>query len=149
VNEEKVRGTSSFGEKRRIRGPEDAEFGHSERSGAKREPQEASMVTERQEEPQKAFKKAQYLQQQYGVRRILEGFPRIVSASVEDRAIDLANWAVHAPWIAPCRIHSDRSGPQIFEIFWTRGRALSREGSLPTRWDTRRKRGADALKWRT
>jgi hypothetical protein len=31
----------------------DAEFEHSEQSGAVLEPQEASMVTERQEEPQK------------------------------------------------------------------------------------------------
>jgi hypothetical protein len=36
--------------------PEDAEFGHSVGSGAEREPQGASMVTERQEEPQKGSK---------------------------------------------------------------------------------------------
>jgi hypothetical protein len=52
IERERERGeserTSSVDEKKTDLGPEDAEFGHSERSGAEREPQEASMVTERQ-----------------------------------------------------------------------------------------------------
>jgi hypothetical protein len=35
----------------------DAEFGYSEHPGAVREPQEAPMVTERQEEPQQVFER--------------------------------------------------------------------------------------------
>jgi hypothetical protein len=57
ANEESVRDRRKFDEKTTDFDPEGAEFGHSERSGAEREPREASMVTERQEEPQGAFKR--------------------------------------------------------------------------------------------
>jgi hypothetical protein len=96
------------------------------------------MVTERQEEPQKAFERRRDLQQQYGVQRFFEGFSKKVSSSVEellDRSYE--NWTVHAPWTVPCRFHSDRSGLEIFEIFWTRGKALSRGESNPIRLEAR------------
>jgi hypothetical protein len=92
------------------------------------------MVTERQEEPQKSVRKAQNLQQQkaYGVRRIFEGYSRIVSASV-GRSID-GSYETGLSTLrglfradsVPISLRSEWA-PNIFEMFEARGRALSGE----------------------
>jgi hypothetical protein len=127
--------TSSFGEKRRILDPEHAEFGHSERSGAKKEPQEASMVTERQGEPQKGLERGGLTAAARGTANS-RGFPKNCERQRGRTAYKTGLSTLRGPFRAePTPI---RVAPNV-EIFRTRGRALSREESLPTRLEARQK----------
>jgi hypothetical protein len=109
------------------------------------------MVTERQAEPQKAFKRAQNLQQQqYGVRRFFEGFSKKVSSSVEE-LLDRSciHWTVHAPWMVPCRFYSDRSESQKFLNILDAWESSKCMGIFADSVGRVSERGADARKWGT
>jgi hypothetical protein len=102
---------------------EDAEFLHSERSGAALEPQEASMVIEKREEPQKGLERGELTA---AVQRtaIFRGFLKKSELEHGRSARSIVR-----SWICPCSMERVESTPigvvPNFEIFWARGRALS------------------------